>query len=166
MATAAAAAESSVKTTPRRSIQRPLQPTRSVHTPRPTSSSVAKPTTPTSAATRRSISGPSPVPSSTVPTAASTKISRPVSVSGLDQRRASQVRTSSAAVDTQGQSSVTEATSSKPTVDIAAGSRASQVLLNGDDEGYQDALNQLKIDALVPLIEDLADWLNNTLGKC
>ena len=43
--------------------------------------------------------------------------------------------------------------------------RASQVLLSGDEEGYQDALNQLKADALVPLIEDLSDWLNGTLGE-
>jgi hypothetical protein len=43
--------------------------------------------------------------------------------------------------------------------------RVSQVLLAGDDEGYQDVLNQLKIEALLPLIEDLSDWLNTVLGR-
>ena len=45
--------------------------------------------------------------------------------------------------------------------------RASAILLAGDEEGYQvqDVLNQLKAAALVPLVEDLADWLNTVLGK-
>jgi len=54
----------------------------------------------------------------------------------------------------------------KTTTTSADARRASKVLLaDGDEEGYQDALNQLKIDALVPLIEDLADWLNTVIGK-
>jgi hypothetical protein len=42
--------------------------------------------------------------------------------------------------------------------------RVSQVLLAGDDEDYQDVLNKLKADALVPMVEDLSDWLNTVLG--
>lgn len=43
--------------------------------------------------------------------------------------------------------------------------QASQTMLSGDEEGYQDALTQLKMQALTPLVEDLSDWLNTTLGK-
>lgn len=155
---ATTAESSSVKTAQRKPIQQ--QPTRSAQAPRrslTSLTSVAKSTTPNSAAARRSNPGPS--------TAASTKSSRPVS--GLDQRRASQVQTLSSATkagDTGDQLTTTAVTSSKSSTTAGAGSRASQVLLNGDEEGYQGALNQLKLDALVPLIEDLADWLNNTLG--
>ena len=60
---------------------------------------------------------------------------------------------------------VTAVAVAKTTTLSADARRASKVLLaDGDEEGYQDALNKLKIDALVPLIEDLADWLNTVIG--